>query len=275
MKIEIEKYIHLLKEKYALDVSMYDRSFLEKSIQFRINSVEFEIFDDYLHYLGNEPAEPIRLLNHLSNSYSEFFRNPLTFAYLEKHIIPLLIEKKKKGMEKEMRIWSAACASGQEAYSIAILLDELIDSKNEKIIGRIFATDVNPDEILNARKGVFQAAALDKVTLKRIQTYFTSEGETYSIVPCLIDQIDFSVFNLLSEHETSPPASIYGNFDLIFCSNLLFYYQPEYRHRILDKIGNSLSPGGFLVTGDSEREIAKDHNYREVFVNSAIFQKRH
>lgn len=229
---------------------------------------------EYLNYLENCTEEGTVFRSRLINSYSEFFRNPLTFAYLEQVILPQLIEKKRIKKENEIRIWSAACASGQEAYSIAMLCDELIETKKTDMNYLIFATDIDPNELMKAQRGVYQSATLCKVTLKRIQTYFSLKDENYTISPQLRNQIDFSVFDLLSDQGSCPPASIYGNFDLVFCSNLLFYYKPEFRKRILEKIGNSLTKGGYLITGESEREIIKGNNYREVFVNSAIFQKR-
>jgi len=263
-----------MKEDCHLDISMYKDSFLEKTIRNRKDETFCQTGEEYYSYLINNTDEPLVLLHHFGNSYSEFFRNPLTFAYLEQAVLPLLIEKKKAGKEKEIRIWSAACASGQEAYSLAILCDELIENTSADITCRIFATDINPDEISNAQQGIYQSGVLNKVTLNRIQTYFTGRGENYIISPKIKDYIDFSVFDLLSERVACPSASIYGNFDLVFCSNLLFYYKPEYRQRILDKTDHCLSPGGYLVTGETEREIVKQNNYREIFPNSAIFQRK-
>jgi chemotaxis protein methyltransferase CheR len=273
MSKETEKCIHFLKEKYALDISMYDSSFLEKGVNIRMETSFCKTIDDYILQLDKLPMELCELLSQLTNSYSEFFRNPLTFAYLEQIVLPLLISQKEKYQEKEIRIWSAACASGQEAYSLAILCDELIETKKTNIGCRIFATDISQEELVKAKKGVFQSASVGKVSLKRIQTYFTQIGETYTILSPLRNHIDFSIFDLLTEDGTCPPASIYGNFDLVFCSNLLFYYKPEYQQRILDKAMNCLAYGGFLITGETEREIVKENNYREVFVNSGIFKK--
>jgi chemotaxis protein methyltransferase CheR len=273
MNLETAKIIQFIKEDYGLDISMYDDSFLEKTIKCRMAAASCETGAEYSYFLANSPDEPTVLIGQLGNSYSEFFRNPLTFAYLEQVIFPMLFEKKKISKEKEVRIWSAACASGQEAYSLAILCDELTENAPGKLSYRIFATDINPEELANARKGIYPPASLNKVTQKRLQTYFTPDGEAYRISPKLSNCIDFSVFDLLSNHCFCPPASIYGNFDLIFCSNLLFYFKPEFRKHILSKAFHCLSPAGYLVTGESEREIVKKSDFREVFAHSAIFQK--
>jgi len=274
MNDEIEKCIHFIKVRHSVDVSKYEISFLEKVIQIRMNALTIETRKDYLLFLESEPAESTEIMDQLSNSYSEFFRNPLTFIYLEQTILPILIHQKMKNNEKGIRIWSAACASGQEAYSLAILFDELVESKKETIDCHIFATDINADELDKARRGVYQATAVNKVSLKRIKTYFTQQGENYIVAPHLGKYIDFSMFDLLSGQYNCPPASIYGNFDLVFCTNLLFYYKPSYRQRIIDKASKCLAPGGYLITGEAEGGMVKENNYREVFINSGIFQKR-
>jgi chemotaxis protein methyltransferase CheR len=270
----IEPYLSFFQTRYNHDLSVYDEAFLRNIVDSRKSELAIVTNKEYLNYLGSCEEEAIVFRSRLTNSYSEFFRNPLTFAYLEQIILPQLIEKKRIKKENQIRIWSSACASGQEAYSAAILCDESVELKKANINYLIFATDVDPEVLEQAQIGHYQAATLGKVTLKRIQTYFTQDGETYKIAPQLRNRIDFSVFNLLSDQGSSPSASIYGNFDLVFCSNLLFYYEPESRMRILEKIGNSLAKNGYLITGETEREIIKGNNYREVFVNSAIFQKK-
>ena len=274
MSIETEKCIHFMNVRYGLDISMYQTSFLEKAINARMNALGRESTEDYLLFLSNVPAESFEIIAQLSNSYSEFFRNPLTFAYLEQIILPSLISQKIKNNEKEIRIWSAACASCQEAYSFAILFDEIADSAKEPIACHIFATDINQAELDNAQKGVYPTASVNKVSLKRIKTYFTQQDKNFTVDGQLRKYINFSVFDLLAEQFVCPPASIYGSFDLVFCSNLLFYYKKEYRKRIMDKAGNCLASGGYLITGETEREIVKENNYREVFHNSGIFQSK-
>jgi chemotaxis protein methyltransferase CheR len=274
MSNSIEPYLNFFQTEINLDISAYDEAFLRNIINGRRSELDIETDKKYLNYLESCKEEVTIFRGRLTNSYSEFFRNPLTFAYLEQVVLPQLIEKKRIKKEKEIRIWSAACAAGQEAYSTAILCDELIESKKANMNCLIFATDVDPNVLEQAQRGNYQPATIGKVTLKRIQTYFIRKGENYSIAPSIKNYVDFSTFNLLSDQGACPPASIYGNFDLIFCSNLLFYYRPECRNSMLEKIGKSLSKGGYLITGETEREILNGNNFCEVYVNSAIFQKK-
>jgi len=271
---EIKIVNELLLDSYGMDVSKFENSFLRKSLNKRMSAAGIDSFGDYFLYLQTNKSEADAFYHSLNINFSEFFRNPITFAYLEQVILPALIEKKRQNKQKEIRIWSAACASGQEALSMAILFDEIIESSRENISCRIFATDINQEEIDNARKGEYSATCLSKVTLRRIQTYFTKHLDSYTISPKLFKYIEFSVFDLLTDKCSCPPTSVYGNFDMVFCSNFLFYYKPEYRQVILEKAGNCLAPGGYLITGDSEREILKEHNYKEVFLNSGVFRRQ-
>ena len=274
MEIKSNDIVELLKRSHGIDISMYDDSFVAKSLGNRRSINGNLSLSEYYLLLKTNWKEGFSFLDSLHIAYSEFFRNPLAFALLEQVILPLLWAKKKKEKGNELRIWSAACASGQESYSIAILLHEMKENSTEKINFRIFATDNNQVEVEKAQEGTFSTGSLKKVTLKRIQTYFVQHGETYAITDLLKKYIDFSCFDLLLDQRACPTPSIYGNFDLVLCSNLLFYYKPEFRERILEKIGNTLAPGAYLITGETEREILMKYNYQEVFENSAIFHKK-
>lgn len=270
----IEPYLDDFISRYQIDISVYDYAFLEKSLNCRLNELNLNSFQEYVNFLNGYPEELSVLQSRLNNSYSEFFRNPITFAYLELVLLPQLFEKKRTCNAGELRIWSAACAAGQEAYSLAMLCYEQAKIYHQPSNYRIFATDISTSELDFAQKGEYPAEALDNIILKRLKAYFQKQNEFYAILPTIKERINFSVFDLLSENGACPPESIYGNFDLIFCSNLLFYYRPEIREFILDKINKTLTKGGYLVTGETERDILKEYGYREIFAHSAIFQKR-
>lgn len=212
------------------------------------------------------------MIDSLTISYSEFFRNTLTFAVLEKIVLPSIILKKKRANQKVIRIWSSACAAGQEPFSLAMILEELQIGSSEEITYRIFATDQCESLVNEARKGQFSADALNNLSFKRVKQWFTKNGNTYSIKPELKKNIEFSVYNLLDEQLRCPPASIFGDFDMVLCANLLFYYKKESIKIILEKVGSSLANGGYLITGQTERKNLVDYKYHEVFLQSAIFR---
>jgi chemotaxis methyl-accepting protein methylase len=261
-------FLHTL----GIDLSKFEDAFLKKSVSNRMDETFCDTEATYYSYLEQNQFESELFLNSLQISYTEFFRNSLTFSVLEKIIIPSIILKKTSSNRNEIRIWSAACAGGQETYSLAMLLKEFSNGHEEKINFRIFATDQSETQIQKAELGQYSESALNFLTMKRVNNWFTKQGDTWFIKPEIKEDIDFSVFNLFDDNYSSPPASIFGDFDLIICANLLFYYKPEYQKKIIRKTTNCLSKCGYLITGETEREILIHSGLHEVYPQTAIFQ---
>ncbi len=260
--------------KIGLDVSRYEDNFLYQSIEKRVVETGCDSVEAYYMLLKQNNHELNFFFDSLHNSYSEFFRNPITFSVLERIILPMIIQKKHTSKQKEIRIWSAATASGQEAYSLAILFEELMNRGKSKLKYRIFATDQLALQLQEAQKGIYAVSALNHLTMMRVDQWFDKQGDMFAIKPELKKHIDFSVFDLFSEQLGCPPNSIYGDFDIVICANLLFYYKPVYRTMILKKASNCLAHGGFIIVGEVERDMLINENYQEVFPQSGIFQKK-
>ncbi len=267
-----DKIISYIWDNYSKDLSVYNHSFLSNTIKQRASFFSFKEPEQYFDYLMNFPGEAGILILQLNNSYSEFFRNPLTFALLESVIFPNLILQEPDKRRNELRIWSTACAAGQEAYSLAILLEELKAGSALRFDYRIFATDINPSLLEAAEKGEYVSASLNNVSIKRGDQWFNKQGGLYKVKSDLKSNIDFSEFDLLQKESGSPAASIYGDFNLIMCANILFYYNSEFRKKIIERAKLSLAEGGYLVTGETERDILWRYDFHEVFPHSAIFQ---
>ncbi|MFZ4724906.1 MAG: CheR family methyltransferase [Paludibacter sp.] len=272
MKEINKKLIDTLNLTLGVDVSKYNESFLLNSIQRRIDEVYCNSVDYYLYTLVDNNEEAAAFLSSLQISYSEFFRNPLTFSVIEKILIPIIMLEKTNSKQKEIRIWSAACAAGQETYSLAILLNQFKNLEGEPIKFRIFATDQSEKQIEIARNGVFDKSSLNNISLRHLNEWFIKEGELFRIKPELKQNIDFSVFDLLDNQHNSPTDSIFGDFDLVICANLLFYYKPQFRKLILNKINKSLTTNGYLITGETERDFLSQQKAIEVFPFSAIYR---
>jgi chemotaxis methyl-accepting protein methylase len=263
----------LFWERYQKNASVFDESFFNASIRRRAEIRKSATLEDYAVLCSDEISESDSLLASLCVGYSEFFRTPLTFACLEQIVLPDLVEKKKRTGCREIRIWSAACSMGQEAFSLAILYDELLARNPCDIKCRIFATDSNPDFISLAQKAQYPDSSMGKVSLHRIRSNFSSHDGLYEIDDRLKTYVDFSEFDLLNSTYASPKPSIYGSFDIVLCCNMLFYYSKEWRQRILDRLATSLVSDGYLVTGEAEREMVSKHAFTEVFDRSALFKK--
>ena len=258
----------------GIELSGFTTDFLEKTIYQRMEETQSGSMEEYLSVIVKDAGEENRLKDLLYVGYSEFFRNSLTFAVLERLIFPSLFIHHQQTNRKELRIWSLACAGGQEAYSLAILLEELIKEKKVPWNYRIFATDKSSEQVEWARKGVFSQQSLAKVPFSAMVQWFDKQEGSYVVKPELKRRIDFSVFDLLDQMNSSPPASIFGDFVIVFCSNVLFYYKPEFRTAILEKATGCLSKDGNIVVGDMERSYLLNAHFHEVYPHSGIFRNK-
>ena len=262
----LDDIIQAMAGSYGLDISWYEEEFLRKMIARRMAATGGGTVAAYGERMAGDRAEAEIFFYSLRIDHSDFFRNPLTFAVLGQLILPGLVEAKKKS-GGEIRVWSAGCASGQEAWSLAMLLEELAGA----VPYRIFATDLAEPEF--AQAGVYSAEAVGNVRTRHLREYFSRQGESFSVVPRLRARVDFSAYDLLDGSSSSPASSIYGGFDLILCCNVLFYYRNEARQRILHKASRALSPGGYFVTGEVERAMVLEHReFLAVLPPAAVFR---
>ncbi len=262
----------LVLGKHILDISLLDESFVNKTLSQRMESTGCLDIVEYGRFVSENEKEATLVAGLLQISYSEFFRNPLSFAVLDSLVVPELIFRKKTTKSKEIRIWSAACASGQEPYSLAMILEQH-KGNNEHSSYRIFGTDKDETQINKAQMGIYSKESVGNLTQKRLLQWFIQSANSYSVSPELKKHIKFSVFDLLTNQCSSPPESIYGDFDLVMCANVLFYYKPAYRNKIINKLRDSLAADGLLITGEAERELLLSNNFKELYPQSAIFRK--
>jgi len=262
----LEEVIQVLATAHGLDVTRYDEAFLRRTLARRMEGTGTAAIPEYAERLAGDREEAGKFCSSLRITHTEFFRNPLSFAVVEQIVLPGLVEAKKKS-GGEIRVWSAGCASGQEAWSIAMLLDELAGP----VSYRIFATDL--EEPVSARCGVYSPGDVGNVRTRHLYEYFARQGDAYSVVPRLRERVDFSVCDLLDGSPAIPAASIYGDFDLILCCNLLFYYRLDARRRILENICIGLAPGGYFVTGEAERAMVAGHGgLHAMALSTAVFR---
>lgn len=226
----------------------------------------------YCEYLKEDAREAESYFRSLYITYTQFFREPFLFAYLEHRIIPNLIHHAPEG--SEIRVWSAGCSSGQEAYSLAMLIDEQLKSTAKQLRFRIFATDISREALFIAETGVYPAAEMLNVRLKHMQAYFSETNGSYTVSRRLKDQISFSYYDLLDATSANPPDSIFGNFDIVCCNNLLMYYSKDVRLSILKKIEGALAQSGFLAVSEAERAFVKNYTaFLPTFIPVAVFRR--
>jgi chemotaxis methyl-accepting protein methylase len=169
----MNEIIAIMTDRHGLDVSPFEESFLAKSCQQRMEILGIPTVAAYHAYLAGSGEEGQALFQGLRVAHSEFFRNPLGFALLEQVVLPGLARARKADGGGKIRIWSAACAAGQEAYSLAILMNELVGERQNGLSYHIFATDVSPLQLALAAEGLYDPASMLNVRAKHLEACFT------------------------------------------------------------------------------------------------------
>ncbi len=255
-----------------IDLSAFEHVFVNKSITKRMGVNHIVCIEEYFNFIKSNKSETDELIASLYIPYSEFFRNSLSFSLLENIVIPEIVREKAFKKNKEIRIWSMACADGQEVYSIAMLIEEFLSKTEAEIPYRIFATDIKQSALKKASKGSYTIDEVQNISLRRINNFFELKNNLYNVSSKLKKNVYFSDFDLLSNDVVCPEASIFGNFDIILCCNVLFYYNSFSRNTILNKVKNCLHTDGYLVTGEAERDIVSKFEFVNTYQSSAIFQ---
>ncbi len=225
------------------DFSNYKEKTLLRRVQRRMQVLQLDEPLDFIHVLEQDPKELELLFQDLLISVTEFFRDPPAFQALEKQIIPQLLEG--RGADSQVRIWVVACATGEEAYSIAILMAEALEKRQAAPKVIIFATDIDEKALKFARNGRYLKSHLDGVSPERLKRWFFLDGDQYCIAPQIREMCIFSAHSVVKD----PPFS---KLDLLSCRNLLIYFDVTLQERLIPVLHYALKPGGFLFLGLSE-----------------------
>lgn len=265
----LEPFLEAFRSVHGQDLSRFNEGFLRRSLH-RLAGPSSTL-DAYLRRVIAVRADAEHLVRSLDIHHSEWFRDPLAFALLERRILPDLVALHQRRGGTEIRVWSAGCAAGQEALSVAILLNDLAESRVHPVSFRIFATDTSEAQLALARSATYPEAMLRNVPFKHLTRWFARQGDAWVVSPDLLQHVHFSVNDLLDEASTCPPASIFGAFDLVLCCNLLYYYTAEHQQKVLRKLKRNLTPDGTLMTSDTERDLVHAAGFRTVAAPAALF----
>lgn len=233
----------LLKEHTRQDFSNYKRGTLLRRVQRRMNATGITEPDAYLERLSTDVEEPRQLLKDLLIGITEFFRDPAAFAALRDTLVPNLFEG--RGGEDALRAWVPGCATGEEAYSIAILLLEHAAAMDDPPDITVFATDIDANALEVGRQGHYPPSALEHVPEALVERYFENHGDVYVVRNVLRERILFAEHNVLRD----PPFS---RLDLISCRNLLIYLQGDIQGSVIQIFHYALRDDGYLFLGSSE-----------------------
>jgi two-component system CheB/CheR fusion protein len=241
----LKKVCILLRDQTGHDFSQYKRNTLIRRVERRMAVHQIGRAEDYLRHLRQTPAEALALFRDLLIGVTNFFRDPEAFAVLEKEFIPQLFVGKPAGAT--IRVWVCGCASGEEAYSLAILLQEHLETLKQPFKFQVFATDLDARAIEQARAGVYPASIAADITPERLSRFFTQEPDSgiCRIQKIIRDLLIFSEQDVIKD----PPFS---RIDLISCRNLLIYLNSDLQKKLLPLFHYALNPQGMLFLGSSE-----------------------
>ena len=257
----LKPILDYLMEKRGFDFSGYHPAMLARRIGHRVADLNCKDFNDYLFHVKNNPDETDRLLDVITINVSRFFRDTLTFELLADRILPAIVLEKARRQDPSLRIWSAGCAMGEEPYSVAILIHELLRKEGLMMNLHMFATDIDAKILEGAAKAVYPLSSVENIKYRLLARYFTPAGDCFRLVPEIRDQVNFSLYDMLDKKHMVPPESIFGNFDLVLCRNLLIYFNTDYQDTLFAKLHHALAPNGILILGEAEAPTLKYQRY--------------
>ncbi len=225
------------------DFSLYKKSTIGRRIQRRMLRHGIDDIEVYARFIKENPTEAHTLFKELLINVTSFFRDPEAFAVLQNEVLPQLY--KNKTDHDLFRVWVAGCASGEEAYSIAILLREWMDNNQSEIRTQIYATDLDDDAIASAHAGLFPLNIAQDVTPERLRKFFIKEDAGYRVKKELREMVVFAIQNAIKD----PP---FTKLDLLCCRNLMIYLEPELQNRLITTFHYALNPNGMLFLSPSE-----------------------
>jgi two-component system, chemotaxis family, CheB/CheR fusion protein len=238
----LTRIFSMLREQFKVDFTYYKPSTVVRRIERRMTVNQMEDIGDYVNYLQHYPSEAGTLFRELLIGVTSFFRDQAVFDLMKNTVLPEIIEASEG---KELRLWVAGCSTGEEAYSLAILLRECMEQMGETRDVKIFATDIDKGAIQFAALGSYPESIAADVPLKYLGKYFIKRDEHFVITRNIREMVVFAQHNLIKD----PP---FTHVDFISCRNLLIYFQPVLQSKVFDFFNFSLSDGKYLLLGTSE-----------------------
>jgi two-component system CheB/CheR fusion protein len=240
---DFAQILHVVKKAVGVDFSQYKINTIRRRVVRRMTLLKMDLLKDYAVYLRTNPSEITFLYHDLLINVTSFFRDKETTEYLKKNILPKIIQT--KNVSDPIRIWVPACSTGEEAYSIAMLVAETLSDNVSNIRVQIFATDLSETAIHKARLGIYGKDDVVNITPARLQRFFTKVDGSYRVVKSIRDLCVFANHNVAKD----PPFS---KLDIITCCNLLIYLDTQLQKKLMATFHYSLNTNGYLILGKSE-----------------------
>ncbi|HEU5413450.1 MAG TPA: chemotaxis protein CheB [Candidatus Angelobacter sp.] len=259
------KIVRVLRQFSGVDFSLYRPATIYRRAMRRMALAKLSSLRQYVAYLNQHPVEARKLYQEVLIPVTSFFRDPKAFEALKRKVYPAIVEdKSNKGT---IKMWSAGCSTGEEAYSLAITLLESLGNRAASFQVQIFGTDVNEKAIQQARAAIYPENITEAVSPERLRRFFTKVEGGYRVNKMVRDMCIFVRHNLISD----PPFS---QMNLVSCRNVLIYMQPALHKKILPMLHYALKPSGFLLLGRAETTSTIPDLFSPVYKNHKIFSKR-
>jgi two-component system CheB/CheR fusion protein len=252
----------MLEEQFGIDFTHYKPSTITRRIERRLQLSHVDDIDAYVARLRGEHKELDILYRDLLIGVTRFFRNEEAFEVLEREVLPELLRDGQR--EVPFRVWVAGCATGEEVYSLAILLHELMAESGRAF--KIFATDVHHGSLEVATRALYDEEAVAKVSPERLSRYFVPHGKHYQVVPELRQAVVFAHHNVVKD-------APFTRVDFVSCRNMLIYLQPSAQEKVLSRFHFALNRGGIMVLGPSESLGHLDHDFETIDKPWRIYRK--
>lgn len=269
---EFNLFQRLIYNASGIFLTPAKKELLKSRLMKRLRQKSLASFKEYYDYVTQRDTtgeELVNMLDCISTNLTEFFREVAHFQFLAEKAIPALLENKRKKHEKRVRVWSAGCSTGEEPYSISMVLAEHVQRQYEWDV-KILATDISTRVLRKAMEGVYTKDQLKSVSLQLINSYFKKRNVNnkgyYHIDTCLKNMIAFRRLNLTDE--TFP---FKGQFDFIFCRNVMIYFDKQTQNELISKFYQHLAPNGYLFIGHSESLAGTNNKFR--YVQPTVYQK--
>lgn len=259
-----QSILSMLRARTGYNFNSYKKGTLHRRIDRRLGLKQIDNLGDYVALLRSDESEIHQLFQDLLIGVTSFFRNGESWQLLEKEVLQKVIME--KDFDQPVRIWVSGCTTGEEAYSIAMILFEQFEKANKSFNAQIFATDINEESIIRARAGRYPQSIAAEVPSDRLSRFFHEEGDMYIVKRKVRESVVFAVQNLISD----PPFS---KLDLICCRNVLIYLESEVQNRIIQMFHFALAKDGHLFLGDSESVGKHADHFKTISKSSRIFRK--
>ena len=261
---EFESVLAYLKESRGFDFTGYKRTSLMRRVQRRMSQVGADNFADYIDQLQVNADEFVALFNTILINVTGFFRDPDAWDYLREQVIPALLAERSP--EEPIRVWSAGCAAGQEAYSLAIVFAEAIGVEAFRQRVKIYATDVDEEALAQARQASYTPAELEGMPEGKLEEYFEQYGSRYSFRKDLRRSVIFGRNDLVQD---APISRI----DFLVCRNTLMYFNADTQTKILERFHFALAPRGMMFLGKAEMLLSHTRIFEPLDLKRRVFRK--